>query len=260
MSSQFKKLGIVKYVWLLQELVTRDLRVKYRRSVLGYIWSVLNPLLMMVVMTIVFSSLFRFDIPNYPLYLLCGQLLFNFFSDGTMQSMNSIINGASLIKKVYLPKYIFPVSRMLSSFVTMIFSMAALVIVMLATRAEFHVTLILVPVVLLYFFFFTLGIGMILSVMVVYFRDVEYLYGVFLSIFMYASPIMYPISIVPDWAQKIIAINPLTSYVDIFRQCVMYGTWPSIELHGICILCSLLAFLCGVIVFGRHENEFILYI
>lgn len=256
----FKKPRITKYFWLLQELVTRDLRVKYRRSFLGYIWSVLNPLLMMVVLTIVFSNLFKFDIPNYPLYLLTGQILFNFYSDATIQSMNSIIYGASLIKKVYLPKYIFPVSRMLSSFVTMVFSLAALLIVMLATQAEFHATLLLVPVVLLYFFLFTLGIGMILSVLVVYFRDVEYLYSVFLTMFMYATPIIYPMSIVPDWAEPVIAMNPMTTYVELFRQCVIYGEWPSLEMHLTCIFFSVLSLFLGIAVFERHEKEFILYI
>lgn len=117
---------------------------------LGYVWSVLNPLLMMVVFTIVFSNLFKFDIPNYPLYLLCGQLIFNFFSDATTQSMNSILMGASLIKKVYLPKYIFPVARVLSSFVMMVFSLLALLIVMVVTGASFHLSLIMLPVAVLY--------------------------------------------------------------------------------------------------------------
>ena len=194
----------LKYIWLLEELVKRDLKIKYRRSILGYLWSILNPLLMMIVLTIVFSNLFKFDIPNYPLYLLTGQLLFGFFSDATLQSMNSIVTGASLIKKVYLPKYIFPVSRILSSFVTMIFSLLALVIVMIVTNSSFYITLVMLPLALLYIFVFSMGAGLILSVLVVYFRDVEYLYNVFLTVFMYMSPIIYPISIVPDWIKNII--------------------------------------------------------
>lgn len=175
----------LKYIWLLEELVKRDLKIKYRRSILGYLWSILNPLLMMIVLTIVFSNLFKFDILNYPLYLLTGQLLFGFFSDATLQSMNSIVTGASLIKKVYLPKYIFPVSRILSSFVTMIFSLLALVIVMIVTNSSFYITLVMLPLALLYIFIFSMGAGLILSVLVVYFRDVEYLYNVFLTVFMY---------------------------------------------------------------------------
>ena len=117
-----------KYKTLLGRLVQRDLKVKYRRSVLGYLWSLLNPLLMMLVMSIVFSYMFRYDIPNYPIYLITGQIMFTFFSESTTMAMGSIIGNASLIKKVYVPKYIFPISRVLSCFVTLLFSLVAVVI------------------------------------------------------------------------------------------------------------------------------------
>ena len=126
-----------KYKPLIHELVTRDLKVKYRRSFLGYVWSLLNPLLMMAIMSLVFSYMFRFDIPNYPLYLICGQTLWSFFNESTVASMHSVIGNGSLIRKVYIPKYIFPISRVLSSFVTMSFSLAAILIVMLVTRVQF---------------------------------------------------------------------------------------------------------------------------
>ena len=260
MNHSSTKPAFFNYIWLLEELVKRDLKIKYRRSVLGYVWSVLNPLLMMVVLTIVFSNLFKFDIPNYPLYLLCGQLIFNFFSDATTQAMNSILMGASLIKKVYLPKYIFPVARVLSSFVMMVFSLLALLIVMIVTGATFHLTLIMLPVAIFYLFLFVMGIGLVLSVLVIYFRDIEHLYGVFLTVFMYMTPIIYPISIVPDWIKEFILLNPLTSYVDFFRECVMYGHWPSIQLPLICLLCSLTSELIGMVVFEKHQKDFILYI
>lgn len=117
---------LVKYSWLLQVLVERDLKIRYRRSFLGYLWSVLNPLLMMIILTIVFSNMFRFDIPQYPVYLLAGQLIFGFYSEATSMAMGSILGGAALIKKVYLPKYIFPLSRVISSFTSMLLSMIAL--------------------------------------------------------------------------------------------------------------------------------------
>lgn len=260
MNHSSTKPAFFNYIWLLEELVKRDLKIKYRRSVLGYVWSVLNPLLMMVVLTIVFSNLFKFDIPNYPLYLLCGQLIFNFFSDATTQAMNSILMGASLIKKVYLPKYIFPVARVLSSFVMMVFSLLALLIVMIVTGATFHLSLIMLPVALFYIFLYAMGIGLILSVLIIYFRDIEHLYGVFLTVFMYMSPIIYPISIVPDWIKGFILLNPLTSYVDFFRECVMYGNWPSLHLHLVCLFCSLTSLLIGMVVFNKHQKSFILYI
>ena len=127
---------LYNYRELLQELIKRDLRVKYRKSVLGYLWSLLNPLLMMMVVSTVFSYVFRFDIENYPVYLITGQTLFNFFQEATNMAMTSITNSASLIKKVYLPKQVFPVSRILSSFVTFLFSLLAIVIIMILTRVK----------------------------------------------------------------------------------------------------------------------------
>ena len=151
--------GLIKYQWLLKELVARDLKIKYRKSVLGYLWSILNPLLMMTILTLVFSNMFRFDIENYPVYLLTGQLMFTFFSESTNMAMNSILSGAALIKKVYLPKYIFPISRVISSFTTMIFSLLALLIVMIVTDSEFHLTIIILPIVLINVFIFSIGIS-----------------------------------------------------------------------------------------------------
>ena len=152
----------VKYIPLIKELVSRDLKVKYRRSLLGYLWSLLNPLLMMAVMNMVFSHVIRSDIGNFPLYLICGQTLFGFFSESSSMAMTSVIWNASLIKKIYIPKYIFPISRIFSSFVTMSFSLAAIIIVMLITRSKFYWTIFLVVIPVFFLFLFCCGIGLIL--------------------------------------------------------------------------------------------------
>lgn len=153
----------IQYKPLLYELVARDLKVKYRRSFLGYVWSLLNPLLMMCVMTLVFSYVFRFDIPNYPLYLITGQTLWTFFNESTNMSMYSVLQNGALIKKVYIPKFIFPVSRVLSSFVTMSFSLIAILIVMVGTQSPFYWTILLFPIPLFLLLLFSMGVGMILS-------------------------------------------------------------------------------------------------
>ena len=153
----------MQYKPLLKELVGRDLKVKYRRSFLGYVWSLLNPLLMMCVMTLVFSYMFRFDIPNYPLYLITGQTLWTFFNESTNMSLYSVLQNGALIKKVYIPKFIFPISRVLSSFVTMSFSLAAILIVLIFTRAPFYWSMLLFPVPLFFLLLFAMGIGMVLS-------------------------------------------------------------------------------------------------
>lgn len=254
------KSSLYRYKWLLEELVIRDLKIKYRRSVLGYLWSVLNPLLMMLVLTIVFSTVFRFDIPNYPVYLLTGQLLFNFYSESTTMAMDSILNGASLIKKVYLPKYIFPLSRVLSTFTTMIFSLIALFLVMLITSTEWHITLILLPLVFVHILVFSLGISLILSVSVVYFRDIKHLYGVFLSALNFLTSIFYPTSILPEWVKPWMIFNPLYDYIELFRDILLYGKWPTVEENLLCVFFSLGFLLLGIWVFKKHQKNFILYI
>ena len=216
--------------------------------------------MMMTVLTIVFSTLFRFDIPNYPVYLLSGQLIYSFFSEATNMSMSSIINSASLIKKVYIPKYIFPVSRVLSSFVTLLLSLLAMVIVMVVTKVKFNWVILFFPIPLIYILVFSIGMGLLLSVLAVYFRDVIHLYSVLLSAWMYLTPIMYPINMVPDYVKRFIFWNPMYYFVEIFRQIVLYGEWPSLEMHLICLGFALLALVTGLFVFYKNQKNFILHV
>lgn len=251
---------LIKYSWLLQVLVERDLKIRYRRSFLGYLWSVLNPLMMMVILTIVFSNMFRFDIPQYPVYLLAGQLIFGFYSEATSMAMGSVLGGAALIKKVYLPKYIFPLSRVLSSFTSMLLSMIALFIVILATDVTFSKTLVLLPWILGQVLVFCIGVGLLLSVLVVFFRDVQYLYSIFLTAFNYLTPIFYPESLLPDWLRELLIFNPLYNYIKFFRKIAVYGEWPTMNEHLICLAFTMGMLIIGIFVFKRKQNEFILYI
>lgn len=257
LASYFKR--SYRYKWLLYELVNRDLKIKYRRSVLGYVWSLLNPLLMMTVLTIVFSSFFRFDIPNYPVYLLCGQLIYGFFNESTSVAMNSVIGNSGLIKKVYVPKYIFPVAAISSSFVNYFFSLLALIIVMVATKVPFTPVLSLVPLPLIYILGFSVGIGLLLSTLAVFFRDIRHLYGVLLVAWMYLTPIFYPMSMVPDMVKSIIYLNPLYYFIELFREIVLYGQLPSIQLHLICISMMLISLVLGLTVFKKYQDRFILF-
>ncbi|MDO5546577.1 MAG: ABC transporter permease [Eubacteriales bacterium] len=250
----------LQYKPLLKELVRRDLKVKYRRSFLGYVWSLLNPLLMMCVMTLVFSYMFRFDIPNYPLYLITGQTLWTFFNESTNMSMYSVLQNGALIKKVYIPKFIFPISRVLSSFVTMSFSLAAIVIVMIFTKATLYWTILLFPVPLFFLLLFAMGIGMVLSALSVYFRDITHLYGVLTLAWMYMTPIFYPVSSLPAEVLPIIQGNPMYSYITFFRDIVLYGTVPEPIMWLQCAAVSILALALGLAVFRKMQRNFILYI
>ena len=241
-------------------LVTRDLKVKYRRSVLGYVWSILNPLLMMLLQTLVFSYMFRYDIPNFPLYLICGNTMFNFFNESTNMGMGSVLGNASLIKKVYIPKFIFPISRVLSSFVNLLFSLAAIVLVMLITRSPFYWTILLVWVPLLMLLVFCCGMAVLLSALAVYFRDLQYLYGIVTMAWMYATPLFYPLSALPPFMIPLIKLNPLYHYINCMRCLVMYGTVPGPNTWIACIGCAAVMMAVGLAAFRKLQRNFILYL
>jgi ABC-type polysaccharide/polyol phosphate export permease len=187
-------------------------------------------------------------------------LIFTFFSEATSVGMGGILNNGAMIKKVYIPKYIFPLSSVLSSFTTMVFSLVALVIVMIATQTTFHLTLIMAPLVLFYVLFFSIGVGILLSALLVQFRDLTYLWGVLLTALNYLIPVFYPIEILPEWMQALMVYNPMYDYIQMFREVILYGQWPTIEEHCICIVCSFAALLIGSWVFKRKQRDFILYI
>lgn len=251
---------VYHYRYLLHELVTRDIKKKYRRSVLGILWSILNPLLMMSVTAMVFSTLFRFSIDNYPLYLLIGQIMFSFFSESTTFAMTSILENGSLLKKIYIPKYLFPLSRVTSSCVNLLFTLPALIIIILVTGQPltFGMLTFVFPLILL--FFFCLGFGLLLTTVVVYFRDVYHLYGVLITLLSYATPIFYPEDIVPPEYQGLLLYNPLYYFVKAFRQSLYSGCMPDSSLLLICLIFALVAMVVGLWAFKKYENHFILYI
>lgn len=249
------------YTPLLNELVTRDIKTKYRRSVLGVLWTLLNPLLMMTVLSIVFSQLFgRFNIDNYPIYLLSGQVIFNFFSESTTMSMSSIINNAPLLKKVYIPKYMFVLSRTVSSAINLFASFAALIIVMFVTRADLHYTVALAIVPILALVMFSVGVGLMLAAFAVKFRDIVHLYSVFTTVLMYLTPVIYPIESLPGWVATLVRINPITSILTMFRGFMLDGAMPDIFTCCMTFIPSILIFLLGAVVFYKKQDDFILYV
>lgn len=250
-----------RYTPLLSELVTRDIKTKYRRSVLGVLWTLLNPLLMMTVLSIVFSQLFgRFNIDNYPIYLLSGQVIFNFFSESTSMSMSSIINNAPLLKKVYIPKYMFVLSRTISSAINLLASFAALIIVMFVTRAPLHYTVVLAILPILFLVMLSVGIGLILATYAVKFRDIVHLYSVFTTILLYLTPVIYPVASLPGWVRNIVMINPITSILTMFRDFMIYGNMPDVFTICMTVIPSVFFLILGSYAFYKKQDDFILYI
>ena len=247
-----------KYLPLLQELVSRDLKTKYRRSALGFLWTVLNPLGMMLVLTVVFSTVFQQSIDNFPVYLMCGQLIFNFYNESSSMAMNSIVDNAALIKKVYLPKYLFPMSRVCSALVNVLTSFIALLIVILITQTPITWTIFLVVFPIFYTLLFSLGAGMILSVMTVSFRDIKHLYGVITTAWTYLTPILYPMSMLPAKLASIVQKNPLTIFVDMMRMVVLYNKVPPVIMHAKCWLVCGVVVVIGFVMFKKKQDTFIL--
>lgn len=249
------------YEPLLRQLISKDIKLKYRRSFLGYIWSIMNPLLIMIIMVMVFSNMFRFDISNYPVYLIIGQTIFNFVSEATNQAMWSITGNAALLKKTYVPKYIFTVSKVTSSFVNTLFALGAMIIVFFVSNVKLNVNMLFIPVVLLQVYVFCVGLGLLLAQATVFFRDIQYIYGAFLTAWMYLTPIFYPISMLEEWmAELIMTFNPLYGYVTQFRMVVLDNAFPPAQMIKAGVIWSIASIMIGTLAFLKTQDKFILYI
>lgn len=250
--------NFMKYRPLLAELTVRDIKTRYRRSVMGVLWSLLNPLCQMIVLSFVFSNLFKSGIENFPLYILSGQVIFNFFSEATSNGMNAIIGSASLIKKAYIPKYLFVLSRVTSGAVNVMASFAALIVVMFVTRSEFHITIVLAIFPILLTVAFASGVSLILAAYAVKFRDIIHLYGVFITALMYLTPIIYPMSMLPGIVRKIVLANPLTNMVIMFRDLALNGLMPSAASVLVAVAECAVVMGIGMYVFYKKQDTFIL--
>jgi len=252
--------AVQKYRFLIRQLVSRDFKTKYKRSVLGMFWSFLNPLLTMCVQYFVFSTIFKSDIPNYAVYLLIGIVTFNFFSEACGMALTSIVGNASLITKVYMPKYIYPLTRVMSSVVNLGISLIPLVIVSLATGVQFQKAAILTFFFLACVIIFSLGFGLLLSSSMVFFRDTQFLWGVFNMMWMYATPIFYPESILPDNFKFVLQINPLYYFLKNIRMCILDGLSPEPAVYVQCFLIALCTLIVGALIFYKSQDRFVLYL
>ncbi|KHF35101.1 Polysialic acid transport protein KpsM [Paenibacillus sp. P1XP2] len=253
-------INFYRYKDLLKLLVIKDVKIKYKRSVLGIVWSVLNPLLTMIIITLVFKELFKFNIENFAAYVISGQVLFSFFSDSTSLAMTSIFSSGQIIKKVYIPKYILPLSKVLYSLVNMVFSFCAVLIVCVITGVHLKFSLIFSLVSIMYVFIFSLGFGLILCSLAVFFRDIEHIYGVIITAWMYSTPIIYPMNIMPDKYLFLLYSNPLFYFLTHFRESLINGNIPPFELNVQCASYAFVTLLIGVYIFKKRQDKFILYI
>lgn len=267
-----------KYKDLLMELTRKNVKLKYRNSWLGVFWSFLQPLLNMVVLSVVFGALFGRSneyVICFPVYLFTGRLIFDFFSTATKQSMISFRRNQAIIKKVYVPKYMYPLSSILSTFVTFAISIICYVCVWIFFKltgisggANLTITwrILLVFIPMLYVLVFSMGVGLILSVLNVFFRDIEYIWDVVVKLLFYMIPIVYPLQkITTPWIVFVIKINPLYTMIELFRQCVLYGdlvrapvlSWKLLLYSAVC---SVAILIVGIWIFNKCSDKIVYHL
>ena len=251
-----------KYSFLLQQLVSRDFKVKYKRSVLGVVWSLLYPLLTMAVMAVVFSNVFKMSTPgvSYLAYLLSGLVMFNYFSEASNLAMSSVVANFGLLNKIYIPKYIFPLSKCLFVGINFLLSLIPLYIVLLATGTGINIYHLLLPYAFLCLFMFTLGVGLALAAISVFLRDMFYIYGIIIMLWTYLTPLMYDINLISARLQPFLKLNPMYHYVNFARQIILYNRIPAPFTWIVCLFSSLFILIAGIFIFRKTQNKFIYYV
>lgn len=253
-------IALKKYRFLMRQLVGRDFKTKYKRSVLGMFWSFLNPLLMMTVQYFMFSTIFRSDIPYFAAYLISGTVMFNFFSEACGMTLSAILGNAGLITKVYMPKYIYPITRTMSSVINLVISLIPLIAVCIASGVHIQKSVILSLFFFMCLILFSFGMGMLLCTSMVFFRDTQFLWGVLSMMWMYVTPLFYPESILPDNFKVVLRLNPLYHFLKNARLCILNGISPEPFAYFQCLMIALGMVLAGAFVFCRNQDKFVLYI
>ena len=244
--------------FLLKQLIKRDFTTKYKESVLGILWSFINPLLIMIVFTVIFSVLFRRQIHNFPVYFLCGKILYDFFVAATRGAMNSIRGNRGILTKIFVPRYMFAVGSICYEFINFLITLVILFGVMIATGEQFHLMMLasVIPFILLVIMI--IGVGLILAVLNTYFSDIGHFYSVFTLILMYASALFYPMEIVPADIQIVFTLNPLYVAISCFRDTMMFNVFPNISLLLYLAIFSIMLFGVGFLLFRIHEKKLVL--
>lgn len=249
-----------KNQFLFTQLVHRDFTKKYKRTILGIAWSVLSPLLSLLVMNLIFGTLLGSSIEHYTIYLFSGQLVFSFFSDSTNEGMTSLLNNAEIFTKVNVPKYLFLFSKNVSSLINFSITLAIyfLFVIVNGVPITWKFVLLIYPVVCLVIF--NLGVGLILSALYVFFRDIQYLYNIFTLLLMYMSAIFYSIDTFPQIGRNLFLLNPVYVYIRYFRKIVLDGTIPAPQFHLIALGYALIVFGIGAWIYKKKNHSFLYYI
>ena len=255
---------LLRYRDLVSALVSRDLKVRYRRSAIGFLWTMLQPILMMLVLRTVFSSLFQTksaEVPqHYEIYALAGILFWNFFSQSIVASMNSLRGNAQLLQKLPVPKVVFPLATVLSGLINLLFALLPLLVLLVVSGHPVRPALLFLPVAIFIAALFTLGAGLLLSPLAVFFSDVVELIGVMLTLLFYLTPVIYPKDIVPESFRWVVRYNPIRSILEVFRDPIYQGEIPPLSHLTVSVVIALLALAIGAWVFRRSSDRIPFYI
>lgn len=249
-----------QYQFLFEELVKRDFKQKYKRTVLGMAWSVLSPLLTLLVMRLVFTHFFGHTMEHYTIYLFCGNLVYSFFNESTTQGMGSLMHNASIFTKVNVPKYLFIFSRNIQTLINFGLTLCVFFIFCILDHITFtwKFIMLLYPVVLL--LLFNIGVGMILSALYVFFRDIQYLWSVFTLLLMYMSAIFYSVNSFSPKIQRLFLANPVYVFIKYFRCIVLEASIPSLQFHLLLLLETGLALGLGCLIYKKYNTKFLYYV
>ena len=252
--------NLKRHRFLLEELVKRDFKKKYKRSVLGMGWSVLSPLLMLLVMRLVFTQFFGNGVEHYTTYLFCGNLIFAYFNESATQGMSSLLSNASIFTKVNVPKYLFLLSKNFQTLINFGITLIVFFVFCIIDGITFTWLFFLLLVPILTLVVFNIGVGLILSALYVFFKDIQYLWTVFAQLLMYMSAIFYTIDGYPEWAQRLFMFNPVYLFISYFRKIVIDATIPSLEHHVLMLGYALLAFGIGALIYKTKNHKFLYYV
>jgi ABC-2 type transport system permease protein len=245
---------------LIWALALKELRVRYKRSALGFFWALLNPLFMMVILTVVFSHIMRLPVQSYAVFLLSALLPWTFFAQALSYAVESIVGNGALLQKVRVDKLVFPVAAVISNILNFLFSLVPMVIILLALRFPLHWTWVYLPVPLLALFCFTLGCGFFCAAANVFYRDVSHVIQIVLSGWFYLSPVMYSIEFLPQRYRTVFRLNPMLYLLNEFRMAIYYGQMPSLQSIALSLAIGVFFLYIGYTVFRRSEASFVYYV
>jgi len=247
---------IFSYKELIYNLTLKDLKVRYKTAALGFLWALLNPLIMMIIFSIVFSLFMKIQIEKYPIFLLTALLPWHFLSQSLSISTTSIVDNANLIKKVSFPREIIPISSITANLINFLLSLIVLFIFLIIFKVRFTFMILLLPLLVLTQFIFTLGISLISCTLYTSYRDVKYIVEVLLLSWFYLTPIFYPLSLIPQQYQRIYMLNPMACIVVMYRDVLLYGNMPNPKVMSYALLISFSFLIIGLIIFKKRETIF----